>query len=350
MAFLIRRAVQVPSPVRLARFTGLTSLWLGASLLAGCDQDTGAGPGSVDPAQELAPAGAREPGHPQGIVDRVDVTLPWGVAVRDDGVTYFTQLAAGGVGRTSTRTRRLDGFVATGLAPTGIVMAPDGATIYIANQLANTVSVLDVASNSVAADIAVGSPLSLAVAPDGRQLFVGTGTGGAVVVVDLATRTIVRTVAVGEGVNGFAVGSDGRYLYASSFLSSLVAEIELETGSVTRSFALGGTPQELVLNRKGTRLYVANEAGYLDEIDLASGQVTDHLILPGGAFGIGVTPDDGQAYVTLPAQGLIQVFKLQPGKLARTIRVGGVPRRIAFSQRGWIAAVTNAAGFITFVR
>jgi hypothetical protein len=37
-------------------------------------------------------------------------------------------------------------------------------------------------------------------------------------------------------------------------------------------------------------------------------------------------------------------------KLAKTINVGGDPRRIAFSQQGHIAAVTNAAGFITFVR
>jgi hypothetical protein len=30
--------------------------------------------------------------------------------------------------------------------------------------------------------------------------------------------------------------------------------------------------------------------------------------------------------------------------------VGGDPRRIAFSQQGHLAAVTNAAGFLTFVR
>ena len=63
-----------------------------------------------------------------------------------------------------------------------------------------------------------------------------------------------------------------------------------------------------------------------------------------------MTPDDGQAYLTLPSAGLIQVFALQTRKLAKTINVGGTPRRIAFSQRGHLAAVTNAAGFITFIR
>lgn len=342
-----RSARETFLPARLARGTGATMLGLAVALLLGCGRDSG---GPVDPVQGPAPAGARDPGHPQGIVDRVDVVTPWGVAVRDDGLTYFTQLAVGGVGRTSTRTRRVDGFIATGLAPTGIAMSPDGATVYVANQVANTVSVIDVAAAGVVADIAVESPLSLTVSPDGLRLYVGTGSGGDVVVVDLASRTIVRTVAVGEGVNGFAVAPDGRHLYASSFLSPLVAEIDLETEAVTRTFALGGAPQELVVNRRGTRLYVANEAGYLDEVDLASGQVIGHLALSGGAFGVGVTPDDGQAYVTLPTQGLIQVFRLQPAGLTRTIQVGGEPRRVAFSQRGRIAAVTNAAGFITFIR
>jgi YVTN family beta-propeller protein len=285
----------------------MSGLCLSAALLAGCGPD-GVGPDAVDQGPGLAPLAARDAVHPQGIVDRVEVVTPWGVAVRDDGLTYFSQLALGGVARTSTRTRALDGFVATGLAPTGIVLSPDGAALYVANQFANTVSVVDVASNSVVADIAVESPLSLAVSPDGRRL------------------------------------------YASSFLSPLVAEIDLVTEVVTRTFALGGSPQELALNRRGTRLYVANESGYLDEIDLVSGQVTGHIPLPGGAFGIGVTPDDAQAYVTLPQQGLIQVFRLQPARLARTIPVGGEPRRVAFSQRGSLAAVTNAAGFLTFVR
>jgi DNA-binding beta-propeller fold protein YncE len=112
----------------------------------------------------------------------------------------------------------------------------------------------------------------------------------------------------------------------------------------------------MALNRKGTRLYVATEDatneedGWLDEFDLASGNLTNRITLQAGAFGVGVTPDDAQAYLTLPSAGLIQIFGLQSRKLAKSINVGGNPRRIAFSQKGNIAAVTNTAGFITFIR
>jgi len=46
----------------------------------------------------------------------------------------------------------------------------------------------------------------------------------------------------------------------------------------------------MALNRKGTRLYVANEAGSLDDIDLRSGQAQPSIPLPGGAFGVALPP------------------------------------------------------------
>ena len=300
--------------------------------------------------------------HPRGVVDSVEAPSPWGVAVRDDGLALFTELSNGGVGITHTKTRTVDGFIPTGLTPTGIALSPDGNTAYVANQFGN-VSRIDVATRQVTGFVTIGSPQALRLSPDGSQLFVGTTTT-VVVTVDVATLSIVRTVEVGSAPNGFAVHPGGRLLYVSIFDAGTVSEIDMLTGEVLRTFTpVGkplGRPQEMALNRKGTRLYVATEEvptenvatedGWLDEYDLASGNLANRITLQAGAFGVGVTPDDTQAYLTLPSAGLIQIFGLQSRKLAKSIHVGGEPRRIAFSQKGNIAAVTNAAGFITFIR
>jgi len=66
---------------------------------------------------------------------------------------------------------------------------------------------------------------------------------------------------------GVAVRDDGL-----TFVSGTVSEIEVPTGNLLRTFTLGGRTQGLALNRKGTRLYVANESAYLSEIDLFSNQ------------------------------------------------------------------------------
>ena len=91
------------------------------TLLGACGGDT---PTST---ADQSPVEARV--HPRGVVDKVDAPLPWGVAVRDDGLAFFTQLASGGVGITSTKTRAVDGFIPTGVTPTGIVFSPDGTRI-----------------------------------------------------------------------------------------------------------------------------------------------------------------------------------------------------------------------------
>lgn len=321
------------------------------SVLSGCNRDAPTEARAATPHASLATAASGGscgiPTHPGAIIDKVDAPSPWGVAVRDDGFAMFTEVFNDGVGLTSLKTRTVDGYIPTGPVPTGIAFSPDGATAYVANQFGD-VSVLDVALRAVVGSIPVPNPLAVRVSPDGGQLFVATG-GTTVEIVDVPSRSVVKSVEVGFAPNGFAVHPDGRILYVSSFISGSVAEVDMFTGAVLRTFNVGGTPQEMALNRKGTRLYVANEAGYLNEIDLLTGNSLPTIQLQGGGFGVGVTPDDGQAYVTLPSTGLVQVFSLQTRKLTKTINVGGNPRRVAFSQQGRVGAITNQAGYITFV-
>jgi YVTN family beta-propeller protein len=285
------------------------------------------------------------------VVERV-MTLPaWGVAVRDDGLAYLTLPFEDGIGVTRTKNRTVEGFIATGDQPIGAAFSPDGGTAYVTNLLGQSVSVIDVASGSVRATISTGSfePFVVRVSPDGGRLYIATNNS-VVLVVATATNQIVKSVEVGFAPNGFAVHPDGRRMYVSAFLGGTISEVDLVSEQVVRTFEVGGTPQEMALNRKGTRLYIANEAGYLNEIDVQSGRELPRIPLASGGFGVGVTQDDVEAYVSEPAAGLVQVFTLQNRRLKWTIDVGGEPRRLAFSQRGKIGAIANMAGYVTFVR
>lgn len=288
--------------------------------------------------------------HPGGlIVDRVDVPGTFGVAVRDDGLTYFTE--GSGVGITSTSTRTVDGFIPTGDVPTGLDFAPDGATAYVTNQLSSNVGVIDVATAQQVATISVApaNPFVVRVSPDGAQLFISTNTT-TVYIADTRTRAIIGSVEVGYAPNAFAVHPDGRIIYVSAFVGGTVTEVDLFTHQVLRTFSVGGAPQDMAVSRDGKRLYVAAENGFLDEITLLTGQVTAQIPLNGTAFGIGVTPDDNQAYVSLVYEGQVKIFNLQSRRLSQTLQVDGYPRRIAFSQQGHIGAIANQSGYITFVR
>jgi YVTN family beta-propeller protein len=290
--------------------------------------------------------------HPAGtIVDSVATPPAWAIAVRDDGLAYFTEAFGSGVGITSTRTRTLDGFIATGSIPTGVAFSPDGSRAYVANQFDNNVSVINVATSQVIATISTGglSTFAVQVSLDGSRLFIGTN-GTTVFIVDTGNNQIIGSAEVGAAPNAFVVAPDNRIIYVSSFAGGTVTELDLFTGAVLRTFFVGGTPQGMAITRKGDRLYVANEQGYLSEVTLQTGAITATMPLAGGGFGVGVTADDVQAWVTIPFQGKVQVFNLQNHHLSQAFSVGGEPRRLGFSQHGGIGAIANMSGFITFVR
>jgi YVTN family beta-propeller protein len=341
--------------MRRAALAGALLCAFTSALVLACDQDSpteavpldGTSFGKAPP----PPDGCVQPGRPAGtILGTVPVSSPWGVAVRDDGLTYFTQLFENGVGITSTATRTVDGFVPTGFVPTGIAFSPDGNTVYVGNQDA-TVSVIDVASRQVTATYDTeGTPVfAVQVSPEGDLLFAGGGST-TLYVLDVASGAILNRVTVGHAVNAFAVAPDNRILYVSAFADGTVTELDIYTQRTLRTFAVGGTPQGVAINRRGTRLYVANEQGYLNDIDLRTGVSEPPIPLAGGGFGVGVTPDDNQAYITIPGAGVVQIFGLQNRRLAGTLRVDGDPRRIAFSRAGKVGAITNAAGYLTFIK
>jgi YVTN family beta-propeller protein len=290
--------------------------------------------------------------HPSGlIIDSVTTPPSFGIAVREDGLTYFTEAAFGGLGITSTKTRTVNGFIPTGSAPTGVAFSPDGNTAFVANQGDQNVGVIDVATATQVATIFTpdGPPLVVQVSLDGSQLFVATASN-TVYILDVVSRQIVRSVQVGSLPNAFAASPDGRIIYVSAAFGGTVSEIDMFTGNLLRTFIVGGVPQSMAVTKNGKRLYVGNESGYLTEITLLQGTISATIPLVAGAFGIGVTPDGGQAYVSEPAAGIVQVFNLQSHRLAQTLNVHGDPRRIAFSQQGRIGAIANLAGYITFVR
>ena len=77
--------------------------------------------------------------------------------------------------------------------PTPGPTIPD-PSIYVTNQLDNTLSVIDGSNYKVVATVPVGtSPAGVAVSPDGRYAYIAEGGDNAVSVFDTGTRTIATS-------------------------------------------------------------------------------------------------------------------------------------------------------------
>jgi len=137
------------------------------------------------------------------------------------------------------------GFVALlAMLAMGLVLAASPAEAapfaYVTNSFPiGTVSVIDTATNppSVVATVTLpagNEPTEIAVTPDGTRAYVtnSNGLSGIVSVIDTATNTVAATVPVGFNPQGVAVTPDGKYAYVANTLSASVSVIGTATNTV----------------------------------------------------------------------------------------------------------------------
>src|SRR3989440_12253796 len=118
-------------------------------------------------------------------------------------------------------------------------------SIYVTNQLDNTLSVIDGSNYTVVATVPVGtSPAGVVVSPDGRYAYVAEGGDDAVSVFDIGTRTIATTVALPAGSSppGVAPSPGGGFLYGADGGSNRVSVLDTRTTRVLASVPVGTPP------------------------------------------------------------------------------------------------------------
>lgn len=288
-------------------------------------------------------------GHPEGVVMGSTPLdgRPFGVSVSRDGVVYVTQLDMARVSILDTSLSVGDS-IAVGGTPTGVTFSPDGLTAYVTNQGSANLGVIDVASSTQQSTIAIpADPFVPFVSPDGSKVFVTSNTDNVWII---SGGVVTDSIHLTHAPNGFALHPDEARVYVSAFVGGTVSEINVNSGEVLRTFTPGGTPQDMVVSADGTELYVANEAGWVEIFDLASGESVKKVDLAGGGFGMALSPDQQHLYISEPGAGKVEIVNLASREIIHTLDVGGTPRRIAFTRHGGVAVIPNEAGYVSFVR
>ncbi len=95
-------------------------------------------------------------------------------------MAYVTNQVSNSVSVIDTATNTVVATITAGSSPIGVAITPDGARAYVANQIAGTVSVINTVSNTVVATITLGgSPFGVAITPDGTRAYVANSFGPA---------------------------------------------------------------------------------------------------------------------------------------------------------------------------
>jgi YVTN family beta-propeller protein len=267
----------------------------------------------------------------------------------------------------------------------GIAFAPDGRHFYVSGGMDDDVHVFTrkggLWSEDIAALVRLGhhaglglkvkpEVAGLAVSADGRRLVAANFYNDSVSIVPLAAGLpqgppIELSLQPGEGRPGgtypywVAIKGD-RTAYVSSMRDRQIDVIDLAptTPAVLARIPVRGNPNRMVLNRAGSRLYVASDnADIVSVIDTANDRVRDvirtiappALIAPGAYFhgvdpnSLALSPDGSRLYVTNGGENALAIVTLRAGtpRVAGLIPTGYWPNSVSVSADGRMLYVVN---------
>jgi len=149
---------------------------------------------------------------------------PVDLKLSPDGAVFYVAnqgRSFGGVHVIDPETMRETAFIPTGKGAHGLYPSKDAKSLYVANRLDGSISVIDLATRKVSDTWEVGgSPDMFQLSPDGTQLWYADRYNGTVSVVDTRTGKLLHRIVVGyyphgityfPNVGRFSLGHNGVY-------------------------------------------------------------------------------------------------------------------------------------------
>jgi YVTN family beta-propeller protein len=260
---------------------------------------------------------------------------------------YITNDGSNDVSVIDLATNAVAATIPAGSNPRGVAVSPTGTQVYVSNYGTNDVSVIDTASKSVIATIPVpsdsSSPMGIAVNPAGTRVYVANTISGQVTMIDAVTNTVLGSVISGSMPFGVGVHPSGNLVYVTNSGEDSVSVIDTATRAVLKKIPVGLQPYGIAVNPAGTRLYVANHGSTaksaVSVIDTATNTVITNievasLSIGTGPYGVVINPAGTRVYVANNFAGYIAVIDPATNTMIDTIPVGNQPIGLSLNPEG----------------
>jgi len=224
---------------------------------------------------------------------------------------------------------------------------------YVVNDNSNNVTVFDIATNALVANISVGAnPWRIAITPDGAQAYVTNQNDNSVSVIDTSTNGVINTIPVGVAPTDVAFTPSGAIAYVTNGgLGSDVSNVSvIDTASQTviATIPIGFQPYGVAVSPNGNQAYVTNGEGNVSVIDTTLNTVIANITLgpDQGPAGVTFTPDGTLAFVAEQFNGSVAVINTASRQVVNTIvvgpQIGTFPTNVAVAPNGTLAYVSNS--------
>jgi YVTN family beta-propeller protein len=242
-------------------------------------------------------------------------------------LVYVPNSQSNTVDEIDPRTYRIVRHFATGALPQHVTPSYDLKTLYVLNDLGNSLTPINPRTGAPGRQIPVDDPYNMYYTPDGRY---------AIVVAERLARLDFRfphsfrlhhSLNVPcRGVDHMDFSADGSYLIATCEFSGQLIKVDVRREKVVGILTLpgGGIPQDVKLSPDGKLFYVADMGrGGIWEVTGSPFRVLRFIPTGAGTHGLYVSRDATRLYITNRGEGSISVLDLRTRRLVTKWRIPG---------------------------
>lgn len=241
--------------------------------------------------------------------------------------------------------------VPVGDQPQHVVPSWDLQTLWVNNDLGNSLTPIDPRTGAFGAPVAVTDPYNLYFTPDGKSAVVMAEAQREIFFRDPHTMAVQDVLHVPcAGVNHADFAPDGSYFIASCEFSGQLLKVNTTTHQLLGVIDLrnGSMPQDVKISPDGSAWYIADMAANgLWTLDGDDFKLTGFLPTGLGAHGLYVSRDAKSMYVSNRGEGSISVFNFATRAVEQKWQIpgGGSPDMGGLSADGtvlWLSGRYNS--------
>lgn len=237
--------------------------------------------------------------------------------------------------------------------------------VYVTNEGSGELTVLDAATDSIVATIAVGTrPRGVRASADGRSVYVALSgsprcpppmtdeecarmgadkSKDGIGEVDAVARRLVRVLPGGSDPETFDLSRDGARIFVSNEDVDSASFVDVESGSIVRAVAVGREPEGVRLHPDGRTVWVTGETDHdVTVLDTGTGEELARVPVGRRPRDLVFSADGALAYVSAEVDGVVSVVNARTFRPVRTITLpeGAKPMGLALAEndsRLWVA-------------
>ncbi|HTJ68095.1 MAG TPA: YncE family protein [Actinospica sp.] len=310
-----------------------------AMVCSGCAGGAGrpADAGAVAKPQQAAPAAAAHlhaaalagmPGYDPTDVYAADRPNQLSATVKNDpSFVYVPNTESNTVSVIDPATYKVVRTVEVGEQPQHVVPSWDLKTLWVNNDLGNSLTPINPATGRFGTPVSVHDPYNLYFTPDGKSAMVMAESDRKIVFRDPHTMAVQSVLHVPcEGVNHADFAPDGSYFVASCEFSGQLLKVDTAKHTLLGVIDLGhdAKPQDVKISPDGKVWYVADmTSNGVWTLDGDSFKVTGFIPTGKGAHGLYVSRDSKDLYITNRDEGSISVLDFATNAVSAKWQIPG---------------------------